>query len=104
MTYLRLVDKSFISLFLALFQNPTNQNKLFQASFFDERIKEEYITKTIMIPKKALKEFKELYKKQFQIELSDEEVYRKASKILDLYETLYGQKYKNNYKIKINKT
>lgn len=47
-----------------------------------------------MIPKEALKEFKELYKKRFQVELSDDEVYRKASKILDLYETIYGQKYK----------
>lgn len=57
-----------------------------------------------MIPEKALKEFKELYQKRFQVELSDEETYQKASKLLDLYETIYGQKYKNDYKIKINKT
>jgi hypothetical protein len=53
-----------------------------------------------MIPEEALKEFKELYRKRFQAELSDEETYRKASKILDLFETIYGQKYKKHEKIK----
>jgi predicted nucleic acid-binding protein len=56
-----------------------------------------------VIPQKALEEFKELYKKRFRKDLSDEEVYRKASKILDLFEVIYGQKYKNNHKIIINK-
>jgi len=47
-----------------------------------------------MIPKEALEEFKLLYKKRFRVELSDEETYRRASKLLDLYKTIYGQKHK----------
>ena len=44
-----------------------------------------------MIPKEALKEFKELYRKRFRTKLSDEETYRRASKLLDLYRVVYGQ-------------
>jgi len=47
-----------------------------------------------MIPKEALKEFKELYRKKFRVELSDKETYRRASKLLSLYETVYGQSHK----------
>jgi len=49
-----------------------------------------------MIPKEALKEFKELYRKKFQAELSDEKTYRQASKLLNLYRVIYGRDHKTN--------
>lgn len=51
-----------------------------------------------MIPKEALKEFKELYRKRFQVELSDEETYKRASKLLNLYKTIYGSILRNTKK------
>jgi len=57
----------------------------------------------MIIPKEALKEFKELYQKRFRTELSDEETYRRASKLLDLYKIIYSHNYDNDSETKLNK-
>jgi hypothetical protein len=54
----------------------------------------------MVLSKEAIEEFKELYKKRFKEELTDEEAYRKAIKLLDLFEVVYGSKYKKHEKIK----
>lgn len=56
-----------------------------------------------VIPKEALEEFKELYQKRFRTELSEEEAYRRASKLLDLYKLIYNRNYENNSKRNANK-
>ena len=65
-----------------------------------------------MLSKEALKEFKQIYKEKFREELSDEEAYRRASKLLNLYKAIYCPSlrkqtnqldYENNYKTKLNK-
>ncbi len=42
-----------------------------------------------MISKKSLEKFKELYKKRFKEQLSDDEALRKATRLLNLYRTVY---------------
>jgi len=43
-----------------------------------------------MVPKKLLKQFKEIYQKEFQVELSDDEALKKAVQLLELYRAVYG--------------
>ncbi len=43
-----------------------------------------------MLPKEAIKEFKKLYFKNYQIELSDEEATRRANNLVALYGAVYG--------------
>jgi len=50
----------------------------------------------MILTKEAIEEFKELFRKRFKEELTDEEAYRKAAKLLDLFEVIYGQKYKKD--------
>jgi hypothetical protein len=57
-----------------------------------------------MISKEALKEFKHLYRKRFRVKLSDEETYRRASRLLDLYGVVYGRNRENDHKVKANKS
>lgn len=52
----------------------------------------------MVLPKEAIEEFKKLFKKRFKEELTDEEAYRKATKLLDLYEVVYGSKIKEHKK------
>ncbi len=42
-----------------------------------------------MISEKALKEFKAIYKKKFDIELSDQDALESATKLLKLVEIIY---------------
>jgi hypothetical protein len=50
-----------------------------------------------MISEKALKEFKEIYKKEFDIELSDKDALEKATKLLNLMRAVYGPISKDDY-------
>ena len=43
-----------------------------------------------MIPENKLKEFKKIYKDQFNEELSDKEALEKATRLISLYKTVYG--------------
>jgi len=43
-----------------------------------------------MISQKSLEKFKKLYKERFKEELSDDEALRKATRLLNLYRTVYG--------------
>lgn len=52
----------------------------------------------MLLPKEAIEEFKKLFKKRFKEELTDEEAYRKATKLIDLFEVVYGSKIKNHKK------
>jgi len=51
-----------------------------------------------MISKKALKEFKEIYQKEFDIELSDKDALEKAIKLLNLMKAVYKPMLKDDYK------
>jgi len=42
-----------------------------------------------MISQKSLKKFKKLYKERFKEELSNDEALRKATRLLNLYRTVY---------------
>jgi len=42
-----------------------------------------------MIPKEAIEEFKKIYKKEFGVELSEEEALRRATNLLNLYKAVY---------------
>ncbi|HHE76593.1 MAG TPA: hypothetical protein ENL27_01260 [Candidatus Parcubacteria bacterium] len=42
-----------------------------------------------MLPKKAIDQFKELYKKRYNIELSDKEAEFRANNIINLYKAVY---------------
>ncbi len=44
-----------------------------------------------MLPKQAIKEFNELYRKKFGIELNDAEANRKANKLINLYKAIYDK-------------
>ena len=44
----------------------------------------------MLLPKKAIEEFKELYRKQFGIEINDVEASKKANQIIGLYKAVYG--------------
>jgi len=50
-----------------------------------------------MISEKALKEFKEIYKKEFDIDLSDQDTLEKATKLLNLMKAVYGPMSKGDY-------
>ena len=43
-----------------------------------------------MLPKEAVKEFKDLFRKIYKIELSDEEAFFRANNLFNLYEAIYG--------------
>lgn len=43
-----------------------------------------------MISRKSLRKFQELYKKEFGIELSNEEALEKAVRLIELYRFVYG--------------
>lgn len=43
-----------------------------------------------MIPKKAVEEFKKIYKKNFGVDLSSKEALRRATNLLNLYRAVYG--------------
>ncbi|MEK7537257.1 MAG: hypothetical protein AAB584_02330 [Patescibacteria group bacterium] len=43
-----------------------------------------------MLPPKTVKEFKELFRKFYKIELSDEEASFRANNLFNLYEAVYG--------------
>ena len=43
-----------------------------------------------MLPKKAIEEFKKIYKKSYGIELSDEEITDKANRLVNLYKAVYS--------------
>ena len=42
-----------------------------------------------MLPTEAIEEFKQIYKKEFGIEISDEESLRRASNLVNLYRAVY---------------
>ncbi len=50
-----------------------------------------------MISEKALKEFKEIYKKEFDIDLSDQDALDKATKLLNLIKAVYRPMTKEDY-------
>jgi aldehyde:ferredoxin oxidoreductase len=43
-----------------------------------------------MLPKKAIEEFKKIYKKSYGVELSDEEATDKANRLVNLYRAVYS--------------
>ncbi len=43
-----------------------------------------------MISQQSLEKFKRLYKEQFKEELSDDEVLRRATRLLNLYRAIYA--------------
>lgn len=44
-----------------------------------------------LLPKEAVNEFKELYRKLFKKELNDEEASRRANNLYALYEAVYSK-------------
>lgn len=44
----------------------------------------------MILSKEAVEEFKELYKKRFKEELTDEEAFERATKLVNLFEVVYG--------------
>lgn len=49
------------------------------------------------LDKKAIKEFKELYKKEFDKEIDDKMARELAIRVLNLFRAVYGPLIKNNY-------
>ena len=43
-----------------------------------------------MLPKKAIEEFKKIYKKSYGVELSDEVAADKANRLVNLYKAVYS--------------
>lgn len=43
-----------------------------------------------MLPKKAIEEFKKIYKKSYGVELSDEAATDKANRLVNLYKAVYS--------------
>lgn len=43
-----------------------------------------------MLPKEAIEEFKEIYKKVFNEDISNEDALVRANKLLDLYKVMFG--------------
>jgi len=43
-----------------------------------------------MLPKKAIEEFKRIYKKNYGVELSDEDATRRANNLVNLYKAVYS--------------
>lgn len=46
-----------------------------------------------MLPDEAIKEFKKIYKRQYGIELSDEEASFRANNLIKLYQAVYTDHY-----------
>ena len=44
-----------------------------------------------MLPQEAITEFKELYRKRYGVDLSDEEASFRANNLVGLYKAVYGQ-------------
>lgn len=44
-----------------------------------------------MLPKEAIKEYKEIYLKNYGVELTDEEATRRANNLVALYAAVYGE-------------
>jgi hypothetical protein len=51
-----------------------------------------------MLPKEAISEYKELYKKLFGVELSDEEASFRANNLVNLFEAVYKKSIKQEEK------
>ena len=49
-----------------------------------------------MIPKEAVEEFKQIYKKEFGVEINDEEAIFRANKLVNLYKAVYGDSFNQN--------
>ena len=61
-------------------------------SFFIEVLRKE-VPKQVenhMLPKKAVEEFKQIYKRSYKIELTDEEAIDKANRLVRLYQAVYS--------------
>ena len=43
-----------------------------------------------MLPKRAIEEFKKIYKKSYGVELSDEQAADKANRLVNLYKAVYS--------------
>jgi hypothetical protein len=46
-----------------------------------------------MLPADAIAEFKELYKKRFRVDLSDQEAILRANNLLSLYRAVFGSNF-----------
>lgn len=44
-----------------------------------------------MLPKEAIEEFKKIYKKKFNIELTEKETCYRANNLFGLYQSVYGK-------------
>jgi len=64
-----------------------------------------------MLPQEAIQQFKELYKKRYGVELSDEEASLRANNLFSLYKVTYigepsirnfNEKVTNGYELKTN--
>jgi len=55
-----------------------------------------------MISKESLEKFKKLYKERFKEELSNDEALRKATRLLNLYRTVYHSPASCQFKKQIN--
>lgn len=49
-----------------------------------------------MLPTEAIKEFKQIYKKEFDIEINDEEASFRANNLMNLYKAVYGDNSSQN--------
>jgi len=54
-----------------------------------------------MLPKKAIDQFKELYKKRFGVELDDKEAEFRANNLFNLYKAIYISPISNNDNVKL---
>lgn len=52
------------------------------------------------LSKKAIKEFKELYKKEFKEEIDDATAREMAVRVLNLFRAVYGSLIKNKYELR----
>jgi len=43
----------------------------------------------MILSKEAIEEFKQIYKKEFKEELTDQEAYERATRLLEFYKLLY---------------
>ena len=44
-----------------------------------------------MLPKEAIKEFQQIYRQEFGVDLSDEEAQRRADNLVNLYKFVYEE-------------
>jgi hypothetical protein len=51
----------------------------------------------MIISEEALREFKAIYKKEFNEDISDKDALEKATKLLNLMKAVYGPMTKNDY-------